>query len=43
MRWAVPDMEAQGPLMGSRKDMLVSMGWTMRSIALLDKRFVWNM
>ena len=36
-------MEAQAPLMGSRKDMLTSVGWTVRSIALPDKRFVWKM
>lgn len=35
-------MEAQEPLTGSRKDMLVSVGWMLRSIVLPEKRFVWK-
>lgn len=42
MMEAVPEMDAQAPLTGSRKDMFVSVGWTVRSMVLPEKRFVWN-
>lgn len=35
-------MEAQPPETTSRKDMFVSVGWTVRSIVLPEKRFVWK-